>query len=226
MRYTLAGGYQSNAENGISKDYCIQDSDRIVKLGSMRDEVRKAVEVWMASPGHRANLLDKWHRKVNVGIAWDTYSVWAFQHFEGDYIRYNQLPILEDGILSMAGKFINGGGPSSPTDLLVSLDYDPPPRSLTRGQLARSTCYDNGLLIAYLRPALVGGASWSEDFHETEHQPDCVDPYAIPVDAPPVDSFRDRHNVIRETEARLSAGPEQTDYSTVDHRKRVDDRLN
>ena len=29
------------------------------------------MEGWMDSPGHRRNILDPWHKKVNIGLAWD-----------------------------------------------------------------------------------------------------------------------------------------------------------
>lgn len=199
MRYSLAGGYQSNAENSRGVDFCIQESDRFSRLGSVMDEVRQAVEGWMDSPGHRGNILGKWHRKVNIGIAWDSYSMWAYQYFEGDYVRYDQLPTIADGYIAMSGQFINGSGLSGPNDLLVVLDYDPPPGPLTRGQLARTTCYNNGMTVASLRQPLTGGYSWPEGSYETEHRPGCPDPYDVPAEAPAPELFRGENEIERET---------------------------
>lgn len=49
---------------------------------------------WMSSPGHRGNIMDPWHRRVNIGIAWDRYNVVMYQHFEGAYVEYNELPTM------------------------------------------------------------------------------------------------------------------------------------
>ena len=64
MRYSLAGGYQTNGENGSGSDYCISASDRYRALGNIKAEIREMMEGWMNSPGHRRNILGKWHRKV------------------------------------------------------------------------------------------------------------------------------------------------------------------
>ena len=66
MRYSLAGGYQSNSENGHGSDYCITWKDSYTALGPIEREIREAVAGWMSSHGHRRNILDKWHRKVAV----------------------------------------------------------------------------------------------------------------------------------------------------------------
>ena len=67
MRYSLPGGYQSNGENWLGSDYCITRSDGYRSLGSIEEEIREGMEGWMDSPGHRRNILDKWHKKVNIG---------------------------------------------------------------------------------------------------------------------------------------------------------------
>ena len=47
----------------------------------------------MNSPGHRRNILDKWHKKVNIGLAWDSYNSYVgIQHFEGGYVEFDELP--------------------------------------------------------------------------------------------------------------------------------------
>ena len=38
MRYSLAGGYQSNGESGLGSDYCIEESDGYVAIGNVRQE--------------------------------------------------------------------------------------------------------------------------------------------------------------------------------------------
>ena len=108
MRYSLAGGYQTNSENGSGSDYCIRASDRYRAFGNIEAEIREMMEGWMNSPGHRRNILGKWHRKVNIGLAWDRYNMVGYQHFEGGFVQYDQLPEIMNGTLSMSGSALNG----------------------------------------------------------------------------------------------------------------------
>ena len=183
MRYTLAGGYQSNAENASGRDYCITPADNYRPIGSIEQEVREAMEGWMQSPGHRDNILRPWHRAVNIGLAWDDYNFVAIQHFEGDYVEYEVIPSLsEEGVLSLRGMVKNGAAFGPERDLGVQVYYDPPPHPLTRGQLARTYCYNNGLLVAALRPPVGLRSYYLEDAFEAAHSP-CPNPYDVPDDA-------------------------------------------
>ena len=92
MRYSLTGGYQSNGENASGSDYCIKASDGYRSLPGTRSEIRLRMDSWMDSQGHRRNILDSAHRKVNIGLAWNRYNLMAYQHFEGDYLEYTTLP--------------------------------------------------------------------------------------------------------------------------------------
>ena len=194
MRYTLTGGGQSNAENAVGSNYCIQAGDNYTPLGSTESEIRAAMDGLMDSPGHRDNILYRWHRKVNIGLAWDQYNFSAVQHFEGEYVEYSTVPTLEYGKLTLAGETKNGlvnyAGLTwdalqfkEQQDLTVWIYYDPPPHPLTRGQLARTYCYSGGILVAALRPPLTGSREYTEDrFESTQAQ--CPDPYQVPADAP------------------------------------------
>ncbi len=73
MRYSLAGGYQSNGENGLGSDYCITGSNRYRPIACPSRDSRGYGAV-VDSPGHRRNILGKWHKKVNIGLAWDQYN--------------------------------------------------------------------------------------------------------------------------------------------------------
>ena len=183
MRYSLAGGNQSNAENGSGSDYCIKAREGYRALGSIQAEIRDTMDGWMNSPGHRRNLLDKWHKKVNIGLAWNRFNFAAYQHFEGAYVEYDQAPIIEGGILSLLGQASNGADFSDKDDLGLQIYYDPPPHSLTRGQVSRTYCYDSGLQIAAFRYPLTGNSFWTEDEFTKTYTP-CPDPYDVPPDAP------------------------------------------
>ena len=193
MRYSLAGGYQSNGENGLGWDYCIKFSDGYAALRPIKTEIREAMDTWMDSSGHRDNILDPWHKKVNIGLAWDRYNVMMFQHFEGAYVRFEQLPTITSGILTIKGKTINGATQQAIRDMTVSIYYDPPPYELTRGQLARTYCYDSGLNVASLREPLTGGWTWTNLSHTTTDQP-CPNPYDVDPDARPPMSVQQADN--------------------------------
>ncbi len=179
MRYSLAGGYQSNGENGSGLDYCIKEADGFSPVGDAKAQVRQRMKGWMGSSGHRANILYPWHRKVNIGLAWDNYNFQAFQHFEGDYVHFDQVPVIREGNLVMAGQLKNGAQLTSSDDLFVQLFYDPPPQPLTRGQLARTYCYGFGIEIASLLPPRRGYVTGSYEYGYSR----CPDPYHVPSDA-------------------------------------------
>ena len=183
MRYSVAGGYQGNGENVSGSDYCIQRSDGYRAFGDIRARIKEIMDGWMGSQGHRRNILDPWHKAVNIGLAWNRYNSMAVQHFEGDYVEYEQLPGFDEhGRLSLAGQTKNGARFGNFGDLGVQVYYDPPPHRLTRGQLSRTYCYDLGLRVAALTEPLEGGWYYDEDSYVTDHEP-CADPYDVPASA-------------------------------------------
>ena len=194
MRYSLAGGYQSGGENVSGSNYCIIDGDNYAPISSSEEKLREAMDGFMNSPGHRRQILGRWHKKVNIGLAWDKYNFQVAQYFEGDYVEYSTAPTLEYGKLTLAGETKNGLVTYSgltwdalqfkeQQDLSVSIYYDPPPHPLSRGQLARTYCYTSGVLVARLSPRLTGSQEYTEDrFEATQSQ--CPDPYQVPADAP------------------------------------------
>ncbi len=200
MRYSLAGGYQTNGENGSGSDYCITASDRYRALDTIKEEIQETMAGWMDSPGHRRNILDKWHKKVSIGLAWDKYNFAAYQHFEGDYVEFDELPEITDGTLFISGRAINGLRFSGKEELGLQIFYDPPPHSLTRGQVSRTYCYDSGLWIAAFRYPLTGNRFWHEDQFTKRYSP-CPDPYGVPLDAPAPRSPDEAHEFWEEAYA-------------------------
>lgn len=192
MRYSLAGGYQSNGENGSGSDYCIKASDGYRAIANIETEIRQAMEGWMGSPGHRHNILGRWHKKVNIGLAWDRYNFLAYQHFEGDYVEYDELPSIENGVLRISGRTKNGARVSGDRDLGVQIYYDQPPHLLSRGQVTRTYCYDGGRQIGALRKPLTGGWYYEEDEFTKSYKP-CPNPYDVPADAPVPRSHNEAH---------------------------------
>ena len=192
MRYTLAGGQQSNGENVSGLDYCVRESDGYRRNDTPQNEIGQAMTGLMNSPGHRRNILRPSHRRVNIGLAWDRYNFKVVQHFESNYIKYSQTPAIRKGILSMSGWTRNGAQARDRKDILVSIYYDPAPHPLTRGQVSRTYCSDSGLPVALLRIPLTGSSYYSEDQREKTHKP-CPNPYAVSPDAPGPNSPKEAH---------------------------------
>ena len=192
MRYSLAGGFQSNSENGSGLDYCIRAADRYRPISGMDQEIREAMASWMDSPGHRRNILDPQHKRVNIGLAWDRYNTSMYQHFEGGYVEYDRLPMISDGILALSGQTKNGVQFRQKHDLGLQIYYDPPPYALTRGQLARTYCYDNGRLVTSLREPLTGGYRWTTHEFTTTYDP-CPSPYDVATNTPAPRSSAEAH---------------------------------
>ena len=190
MRYSLAGGYQSNGENGSGLDYCVKARDGYRAISSIEQEIGEAMDGWMSSSGHRRNLLDPEHRKVNIGLAWDRYNTVMVQHFEGDYVEFDQLPAITNGVLSVSGTTKNGARFAD--NLGQQIYYDQAPHMLTRGQVARTYCVDGGRQVASLRKPLSPGSFYpSNDFTKT-YDP-CPDPYDVPPETPGPNSVSEAH---------------------------------
>ena len=156
MRYSLLGGYQANAENAFASYFSVAGTDPCAVIAStslpdLERLVREAMEGWIDSPGHRRNLLNPYHRLVNIGIAWrgaEYYIFRAVQHFEGDYVRLSQLPSIIDGTLSLSGRIVNGGA----LEEGLYVRYDLPPRRHQRAVLNATSSYCGGYPIAAVFP--------------------------------------------------------------------------
>ena len=184
MRYSLHGGYQSNGENGSGISYCYTAADR-VRWVLPKQAARQAMEGLMNSPGHRRNILEPHHQKVNIGMAFDRHRLQVVQHFEGDYIEYDTLPSLQDGVLSLQGRLKNGAELFDKS-LGIQVYYDPPPVPLTQGQLSRTYCYAySDLITALRRPAPPGSYYPPSTDTFTATPSNCPDPRDVPADAPP-----------------------------------------
>ena len=185
MRYSLAGGHQSNGENLLGRHYCITASDGYAGRKDLQQKLDQAMTTWMNSEGHRANILNRWHKKVNIGLAFDTYNFVAVQHFEGDYVDLDQLPAITDGVLRVSGTVKNGVDFRNRRDLLAKVRYDPPPHPLARGQVSRTYCYTNGRPIAALRPPPSPGYFYRTDqVFKSFSAKTCPDPHSYSADSP------------------------------------------
>ncbi len=184
MRYTLAGGEQYSAENVFAIDFCPEDLGDY-HLETPREQIDFAMDRFLNSPGHRRNILNPHHRKVGIGLTYRPPTIWFVQLFVGDYIEYETKPTIDSGTLALSGQTKNGAAISA-TSSTLTIYYDRPPQPLTRGQLSRTYCYNNGQRIASIRPPPEPGSA------DTQHESTveitssrCPDPYDIPPDSPP-----------------------------------------
>ena len=186
MRYNLAGGTQYSQENVSGNSFCYKDKDGFRPIGDMRRWVEKIMSGLVNSPGHFNNIVDPKHRRVNLGIAWGFRNVRVVQQFEGDYVEYDRLPQIQDGVVSASGRVVNGATLADPEHrdgLSVAVFYHPPLRSLNRGHLARTTCGSSMPMVVSIRRPPRPGAFY--DSHEFIRKYGfCRDPYDLPADLP------------------------------------------
>ena len=189
MRYTLAGGEQYSSENVSGIDFCPSDPNRYTAkpINAVLDEAMTGL---MNSPGHRRNILNPHHRKVNIGISYRRPNVWLVQLFVGDYVEYESKPTIEDGLLTFSGTTKNGALVSGDA-LGVQIYYHQPPRHLSRGQLHHTYCYSSGLVVAGLRRPIGANQYYSSDSYALSGTK-CGDPYDVDVNAPVATSYFDQ----------------------------------
>ena len=157
MRYALAGGQQTNGENVSGLNYCIQPWDNFTRIVNPAQPLRKSITGLMGSPGHRATILKPQYRKVNLGIAWNDYNMVVVQQFEGDYVRFEQVPHLEGSSLVVEGRTVNGATPKGDQNKFKMDIYFQPLSSLARSQIAQTYCLDPGEYAAtIIQPAPPG----------------------------------------------------------------------
>ena len=181
MRYSLQGGYQSNAENVAAMGRLPRGGDPCAPAVSavppdLDTLVRRVMDSWLLSHGHRENLLRPQHRLVNIGIAWrggeDAYLFRAVQHFEGEYVRFERPPTIVEGVLTLSGRLINGAALAPNSS--VKLSYDPPPPLLTLAQLSVASSSCTGYPVA----AVFASSGWTV----RSSTPGCVEPsLGVPV---------------------------------------------
>ena len=188
----------------------------------MEREVADAVQGWMTSPGHRSNLLDPVHTILNVGIAHDRFNEVMFQHFSSDYVTYTTKPGIDSGgVLLLEGE-VSGATLSIGDSVNVVIAYDPPPKPLTRGQLAYTYSLCNPSTVAYLVEPLAPGWSFSTPAVRTDSQiVSCVDPYQTSEDTSAPDSPQQAHDAW----ASAKAASETTQQIVTRERRVIAERM-
>ena len=206
MRYSLAGSYQSNGENASGYNYCLTDEDRpsYRPIQSVQSELRDHMNGYLGSPGHKENILYQWHRKVNLGLSWDTHQMWTVQQFEGDYANCSVPPTIQGTTLSLSCT-VSEVLPSR--SLAQTIHYDSPPHALTQGQIARSYGYRFGRRVALLRQRTPAGYSYPVDEVSRTYYSGCT-PYDVDPTEPAPTSPSEATSLYNE--AKLCVPVEET----------------
>ena len=198
MRYALAGGQQVNGENVTGLNYCIQLQDNFKRIVNPVQPLRTALTGLMGSPGHLATILNPQYRKVNLGIAWNDYNMVLVQQFEGDYVRFEQLPVLEGTNLTFAGETTNGARMNLGRNGLKVDIYYHPLSPLTQGQIAKTYCLDIGLILGSLIPLAPPGSSYKNLAPSSMFYERCKSPYDAPSTSVAPSSSFDAHEMHRQ----------------------------
>lgn len=124
MRYTDAGGLNYEQENSA---YYFRNNPINVK-----SEIQKLQHTMMYDDAacnwsHKENILNKWHKKVNLGIAFNTNTVTLVQQFEGDYVEFSRPPSINGNIITLTGRFLQSGFKLNN----ISIAYDDLPQPIS-----------------------------------------------------------------------------------------------
>ena len=201
MRYSLAGGYQTNAENAYTANECGLADTWLQWNDNPPEMIKTAVESLLDSPGHRETMLHPSYRQVNIGLAWDRNTFKAIQHFEGDYVTLTQIPTIQDGELTLAGQLQKDYEFDGRRPLMALIVYDPKPRTLSPEQLVLTSCYSHGEVVAAIIPPFpLFRADY--EYTETVEGPQCTDPYNVGTGAERPDTREDMERVWSERSER------------------------
>lgn len=147
MRYTLAGGKGAVTEN-IAWQYSSGSLD--VKEAIKNLEWSMVYDDAESNWGHRDNILDPFHNRISIGIAYDNHNVYYVQDFEDNYIEWSTFMNIDDGEVTLSGSF----GIRQLSIESINIFYDPLPTNLTSDQLNSfySGGYSQGTFVGMALP--------------------------------------------------------------------------
>jgi uncharacterized protein YkwD len=152
MRYTLAGGKGSVAENCAAQLGFYSDLKEALKGMEWRMMYDDADSNW----GHRDNIIDPLHNRVSIGIAYDNRNVYLVQDFENNYVSWNVLSANNNQVT------LQGTAQGEQTDIKqIAIFYDNP-TPLTPSQLEQATYQDGYDAGTYV------GSALPPNWHATE----------------------------------------------------------
>ena len=131
--------------------------------------------------------------------------------FEGDYVRFDQIPQLHGDSLVFEGSTVNGAIVIAGDGKLNVDIYYHPLAPLTRGQVANAFCLDLGLQVATLLAPPPPGFSYGNlgDFRKLNFR--CSSPYDVSPDILGPRSYAEAKSQYR----RVSIVPMTPEYASV-----------
>lgn len=156
MRYTLEGGFNYEQENSaFSSSSAKIDPRTEIQALEQAMVYDDAASNW----GHRDNILNKLHKKVSIGLAYNNTSLALVQQFEGDYVEFYQPPTIAGGLLSFSGHFKMAG-------LVLNnaaITFDNLPQPLTAAELTSGPyhSYGQGPVLGIVFPPLPPNAQYN-----------------------------------------------------------------
>ena len=181
MRYSLTGGIHANGENIASYFNCYESIPGFIHPATDAEEtIDELVQGLLESPGHRETMLHPNYSTMNSGIAWDDKNFQLVQHFETDFVEFEQGPALNEGILRLKGSTKGIPEFSNNHELEVLVLYDPRPERMRINRLARTFCYSPGDPIIAIREKAPQGKRYSTySISELVREERCPDPYEM-----------------------------------------------
>ena len=175
-RHALAGGTGHTLENIIGLNLCVSPNDGYAPLAPMLEEVETALTAWMNSPGHRAAIVNPSVTTLHLGLAHDSHNLRIVQHLESDYVSHDTPPTIDaSGTLRMSGSLQRAHIDQANDLPSLRIGYEPPPTTLTRGQLARTHAGCPPTIIATVHQPKPHTASLKH-IPQRFANPPCIDP--------------------------------------------------
>ena len=147
MRYTLAGGSGSVAEN-IAWYSTSGSFDAKEAIESLEWQMMENDSQW--NWAHKDNILNSFHNEVNLGISYDGHNLYLVEDFENDYIAWSTFT-HSSGEIIMDGTIIKSG--LSISDVAIYYDQI---ANLTTQQLEDAPyngSYDQGTFVGLAVPS-------------------------------------------------------------------------
>ena len=135
-RYALDGGdahVSENASGVESTDFFKQDIDEMISL--MKENHMLMYNERPPLDGHRLNILDPYHNKLGLGVAYDGSSFCYYEEFINDYLTKSSTE-LQNGEVNMLFTI-----PDQFNLVGISISYDKPFEPMTRKELNTKTSY-------------------------------------------------------------------------------------
>jgi predicted transglutaminase-like cysteine proteinase len=187
MRYTKAGGTGSAYENiyvaniSWSGGAVSSFENTILSMLEQAETTLMSQGMFMSGSSGLTPMpvpltLYQWNKKVNVGIAYNSEYLFLVLQFETENINFNQLPTIQNGILSFSGQNIPGVNIAE----WIFVYYNSTPYNLNANQLNNAPWEGSGRFVALISET----QSYYSGMSITSSSFQYNNPYAIPEDAP------------------------------------------